>query len=424
MGRNFVYIIVLLLCNITVNAFDNRYVFKKLNNEDGLTYNTVHDIAQEESGIIWFATKQGLNSYDSYNIKRYYREDGQGIPSNFTTSLLITKNNRLFVGTDRGAIEYNRRLDRFEALLIDGNELPGVTTFCETTNGIILIGTHRGIYTYYPTQNKIIKFISLQDENITSIAESNANSFFVTTSSGVYILNSDGVLLEYYNTTNSPGLSTNLINKVFIDKNKNYWIGTDNGGLYLFDNSNKSFSKVRLAETDQAETKVVRDIEEDSSGNIWICSELGVFILNPETNESINIQHSLEKSEYSLNDNATYCVFRSKEDIMWIGTYFGGINYTNLSNFKGFFNIYPGDGKNELRGKAVNKIFKDSKGILWVATEDGGVCSFDTGKKEVINYYQHKGKNSLSSNNIHAICEDKNGNIWFGHFMTGIDIFK
>ncbi|WP_163326073.1 hybrid sensor histidine kinase/response regulator transcription factor [Draconibacterium mangrovi] len=424
MCRGITYVLVFLLLGFSAKAIEKRYVFKKLNNENGLTYNTVHDIAQEESGIIWFATKQGLNKYDSYNIRRYYQEDNVGIPSNFFNSILITKNNRLFAGTDRGLIEYNRRFDRFEPLLFEGNNLPGIRTLFETSDGVVLIGTFRGIFAYHPKQNEIIKFISLQNENITSIAESDTKTLYVSTNSGIYVLNTDGVLQEYFNTGNTPELLTNIINKIYIDKAGNYWIGTENRGLYRYDKLQDKFSKVRLAESDQDETTVVRDIEEDSEGNIWICSEIGIFILDPSTFESVNIQHSLESSEYSLNDNATYCVFRSKEDMIWIGTYFGGINYTNLSNFKGFFNIYPGDGDNELRGKAVNKLYKDSNGILWIATEDGGVCTFNTETKEILNYYQHRGSEGLSSNNIHAICEDRNGDIWFGHFMTGIDIFN
>lgn len=424
MGRGVIYLFVLLLLSISADAIENRYVFKKLNNENGLTYNTVHDIAQEESGIIWFATKQGLNKYDSYNIRSYYRENNVGIPSNFFTSVLITKNNRLFAGTDGGVIEYNRRFDKFEPLLFEETNLPGITTLFETSDGVVLIGTYQGIYAYHPKQNSIIRFISLQNASITSIAESDIKTLYVTTNSGVYVVNTDGVLLEYFNSENTSELHTNIINKIYIDKAGNYWVGTENRGLYLYNKLQNKFSKVRLAESDQDETTVVRDIEEDSEGNIWICSEIGIFILDPSTFKSVNIQHSLENSEYSLNDNATYCVFRSKEDMMWIGTYFGGINYTNLSNFKGFFNIYPGDGENELRGKAVNKLYKDSSGILWIATEDGGVCTFNTETKEILKYYQHKGNDGLSSNNIHAICEDKNGNIWFGHFMTGIDIFN
>ncbi|WP_319268506.1 two-component regulator propeller domain-containing protein [uncultured Draconibacterium sp.] len=355
-------------------AIEKRYVFNKLSNENGLTYNTVKDIAQEESGIIWFATKQGLNKYDSYNIESYYKEDNVGIPSNFFTCLLITKDNHLFAGTNKGLIKYNRRFNNFEPLLFKGSPIRKINSLTESNSGTILIGTNRGIFCYYPNEEMIVKFVSLKDKHITSIAEYNLDEFIVTSNSGLYFINSDGVLLEYYDKNNTRDLPTHHFMKAYIDSKKDCWLGTYNDGLYKFNRKEKTFQKELLAEIDQAETKVVRDIEEDLDGNLWVCSELGIFILNLETNESVNIQHSLEKSEYHLNDNATYCLFHSHEDIMWIGTYFGGVNYTNLNNSKGFYNIYPGDNENELHGKAVNKLYKDSKGILWIATEDGGVC--------------------------------------------------
>ena len=421
----FTYIFILFLTiAFAGNAIEKPYVFKKLNNQDGLSYNTVHDIAQEESGIIWFATKQGLNKYDSYHIERYYKEDKVGIPSNFTTCLLITKNNRLFIGTDKGLIEYNRRFNKFNAILYNESPLPDITSLTETSNGVILIGTLQGIFAYHPSKGTVVKFVSLQNDFISSILEWQPNEFLVTSHSGVCVVTSDGLLLEYYNQSNTASLPTNIIVKAYKDRDGNCWIGTNNSGLFLFDKEHKLFKRIRLAESEMAETMVVHDIEEDLRGNIWISGEQGIFILNTKTHQAINIQHSLEKSEYNLNDNATYPLFRSKEDIMWIGTYFGGVNYTNLNNSKGFYNIYPGDGKNELPGKAINKLYKDSKGILWIATEDGGVCSFDPKTKNIFNNWKKGTDNALSSNNIHAICEDRDGNIWFGHFMTGIDIYN
>ncbi|MCG8310645.1 MAG: response regulator [Cytophagales bacterium] len=421
-------VIVLAILYILLSAGESsgkdRYVFKRLNNEDGLSYNTIMDIAQEESGIIWFASKQGLNKYDSYHIKNYYREDSVGLPSNFTTSLLVTSDDRLFIGANQGLAEYNRRFDIFDPLLYDGKNLPAVNTIFESENGTILIGTVNGIFAYYPDQEMMVKLISLQNQSITSMVEYEVGLFMVTSTSGVYVVNSDGILLEYYNKTNTPSLPTNWLTKIYLDTSGKYWIGTGNEGLFQFDKSQNEFSRFELAEFDLAETKVIRDIEEDHEGNIWVTSELGIFIIDNETNDAINIQHSLEKSEYYLSDNAVYCLFRSKEDIMWIGSYFGGVNYTDLRNQKGFYNIYPGDNANELRGKAVNKLYKDSEGKLWIATEDGGACTFDTESKEILNYFQSNDINGLSSNNIHAICEDKNGHIWFGHFMTGIDIYN
>ena len=161
--RNAIYIaIVSLLVSLSSVAFESKYVFKKLNNENGLTYNTVNDILQEPSGIMWFATKQGLNRYDSYRIKKYYKEDEIGIPSNFFTCLLISSENQLYAGTDQGLIVYNRRYDNFSPVLFEDKSLPGIVTLSESKSGVILIGTEQGIFAHYPKQNKVIKFISLR----------------------------------------------------------------------------------------------------------------------------------------------------------------------------------------------------------------------------------------------------------------------
>jgi ligand-binding sensor domain-containing protein/signal transduction histidine kinase/DNA-binding response OmpR family regulator len=413
-----------IVFSISAKGIDSPYLFKKLNNEDGLTYNTVHDIAQDSSGIIWLTTKQGLNKYDSYHIKNYYKDDDVGMSSNFLTCLLVNHNNCLFVGSDEGLVEYNRTYDNFSPVTYNGNNLPTIWTLTESNSGQLLIGTNQGVFVYHPELNIVTKFVSLQKEQIFSIVESEEGVFWMATFSGIFILNSDGVLLEYFDTQNSNTLPTNKISRIYKDSKGTFWVGTENGGLLFYNKKEKVFTKVGLSDNEQAETRVVRDIDEDLEGNLWIATESGVFIVDGKDHKTINIRHSLEKSEYYLSDNAVYCLFRSKENIMWIGTYFGGVDYTNLSSQKGFYNIYPGEGKNELRGKAVNKIYKSSDGKLWIATEDGGVCIFNTKTKNIIKYFQHVEGNSLSSNNIHAICEDKYGNILFGHFMTGIDIYN
>lgn len=413
-----------MLIFLYAGAFESKYIFKKLSNENGLTYNTINDILQEPSGIMWFATKQGLNRYDSYKIKKYYREDDIGIPSNFFTSLLFTSDDQLYAGTDFGLVVYNKTYDNFSPVLYESKNIEGIVTLTESKSGVILIGTEQGIYAYYPKQDKVIKFHSLQNEHIFSIVERKADQFLVATNSGMYIINSEGVLLEYFNKSNTNSLTTNFITRIYKDKKGNVWVGTDNNGLFQFNEETKFFSKVNLTEFDLAESKVIRDIDEDGKGNIWIASEQGIFILDPGKRESKNIQFSLEKSYYHLSDNAVYCLFRSAEDIMWIGTYFGGVDYTDLKNRKGFYNIYPGESENEFHGKAINKLYKDSNGILWIATENGGICSLDLKTMTIRDYYQHGGTNSLSSNNIHSICEDNHGNIWFGNFMAGIDILN
>lgn len=420
--RTTLLLVISLVWSFTVYSADQLFVFKKLQSRDGLSYNTVLDIQQESSGIIWFATKQGLNKYDSYRIKKYYVEDACGLPSNIIQCMLVTHDDQLYAGTEMGLCVYDRKNDVFTQLACEGEMIPNTISLFETSTGTIYVGTHAGIYAIYPKEEKIIKLISVQQESVYSISEIDGK-IFAGTFSGIYVLNYDGVLLEYFNSQNTSSLPTNKVSCVYKDRNNKIWVGTDNAGLFAFSRETRSFENIKLIDKDLPEGKVIRDITEDKNGKIWIAGEFGIFIYDAVSEKAINIQHSLEKSDYHLNDNATYCLFLSAENIMWIGTYFGGVNYTILDNQKSFYNIYPGNEENELRGKAVSRIYKSSDKLIWIATEDGGVCSFDRDSKKIVSYLQHKPGAGLSSNNIHSICEDKYGRMWFGHFMTGIDIY-
>ncbi|MBC7861977.1 MAG: hypothetical protein IAF38_03330 [Bacteroidia bacterium] len=64
----------------------------------------------------------------------------------------------------------------------------------------------------------------------------------------------------------------------------------------------------------------------------------------------------------------------------------------------------------------VSCITQDSRGYMWIGTNNGGVALFD-GK--TFSYFTKE--NGLSNNNISAICEDKQGNIWIGTVNSGLD---
>jgi sugar lactone lactonase YvrE len=65
--------------------------------------------------------------------------------------------------------------------------------------------------------------------------------------------------------------------------------------------------------------------------------------------------------------------------------------------------------KDGLSSNFINCFLKDSKGYIWIGT-DNGLNRFDGAHF----YIFKKGKDSLSllNNSVHSICEDRNGNIW------------
>ncbi len=68
-----------------------------------------------------------------------------------------------------------------------------------------------------------------------------------------------------------------------------------------------------------------------------------------------------------------------------------------------------------LAGITVTSILQDSRGYIWIGTQDGGVSKFDG--KEFVSYRK---KNGLGDNWINCMFEDKQGNIWFGTENNGI----
>ncbi|MFZ4435946.1 MAG: histidine kinase [Flavobacterium psychrophilum] len=78
-------------------------------------------------------------------------------------------------------------------------------------------------------------------------------------------------------------------------------------------------------------------------------------------------------------------------------------------------NITTNDG---LPNNSVYSVFKDSRGILWIGT-DNGVSKSVNGT--LTNYYI---SNGLAHNSCWAIAEDRNNNLWFGSHGGGITFYN
>jgi serine phosphatase RsbU (regulator of sigma subunit) len=70
----------------------------------------------------------------------------------------------------------------------------------------------------------------------------------------------------------------------------------------------------------------------------------------------------------------------------------------------------------------IRLAFEDSRGVLWVGTQGGGLNRLDPGSSE-FNHYRHDPDDptSISTDHVFAIHEDRAGVMWFGTFGGGIN---
>ena len=125
-------------------------------------------------------------------------------------------------------------------------------------------------------------------------------------------------------------------------------------------------------------------------------------------------------ADTGLDSMEINAIAQTKDGYIWVGSYSGLYRYDGYK-----FSVSNLDS----RIKNVMVLFVDSKGRLWIGTNDSGVGCYDLETGEVVFYNTEKG---LPSDSIRAIAEDNNGDIYVASIRelsritaTGsIDVFE
>ncbi|MFV0378653.1 MAG: two-component regulator propeller domain-containing protein [Mangrovibacterium sp.] len=418
----FLPLIFLILSQSNLWGVDKK--FQRFTSEKGLSHNTVYDIEQDHNGFIWIATVEGLNRYDSYNFKVYYSEkNNHSIPSNEIRSLLVCSNGRLFVGTAGGLCIFNPDYDNFTTIKQDGQSLGAISDIFESADGNILVSAATGVFRL--SADGEVKLRLPLEPQMNGLQEDSLKNFWAFKGQRLFNFDKDGKLLNTY-FVKQNGLPDNIpspISSILVDSKNRLWVGTYRDGALFLDSQTGKFRKIplKVLVSDNHPMYYVRAIMEDKNGLFWIGTEKGLFIYNFETHNYEHYTQSFDPSKSSINDNAIYKIFSSRENIVWLGTYFGGLNYYEPIS-AGFKTIKPGINEGDLKGKAISQIMIGPDEKFWFATEDAGIAIADEQKrsfKHILNTPQ-PGNVKISSN-VHALTYDKEGYVWSGNFMGGIN---
>jgi signal transduction histidine kinase/ligand-binding sensor domain-containing protein/DNA-binding response OmpR family regulator len=423
----FIFILVALafFSSIVPVFADNTYYLRSLQVEDGLSQNMVYCILQDSQGFMWFGTQDGLNRYDGQNVKVYKKDpkDPKSIGSNGLFSLIEDDDKNLWIGTTNGVYIYNPALDSFsrlETATDDGTRVEGIARYLyKDKSGVIWIAVmDQGVFRIgRDGKMKLYSLISrkgIPATNIRSlVVDSQGNVWVATYGSGLFCLNPKSGSTEQYLLSVENSAGSEDINDVYLLNEKKLIAGTVDEGAQYFDIEKKQFEPFMVKDA-SGQKLFVRKIMRSNDGLIWLCTETGVYIFNPRTNETTNLRH-INSDPYSLSDNAVHSFYQDREDGIWIGTFFGGVNYIGKSS-SNFEKYYPVLGKNSISGKSISEFCQDDKGFIWIGTEDAGLNKFNPVNKNFENGF-------IPAKNIHALMY-RNSELWIGTFADGLYILN
>lgn len=405
-------------------SVEEHYYFKNLSIRNGLSQNTVNAILQDRKGFMWLGTKDGLNRYDGLSFRKFKHDaaNPRSIGNCFITSLYEDFNGNIWVGTDAGVYIYYPEKEAFEEFDCQSLEKTrierSVSMIAGDKQGRVWIAVEAQGMFCYDTRQKLLRNYPLSEisSNIKCFTfDSGGTLWLGFYGDGLYYSKDDLATVHPYGSPEDGKreFEGGVITKIVQGNYNCLYIGSVKEGVSEL---NLTSGQVRnlLAIDESGESIFCRDLLPYSDNELWIGTESGIYIYNLRTAQFIHLRASLYDS-YSLSDNAIYALYKDREEGLWIGSYFGGVDYYPRQ-YTYFAKYYPKNIANSLHGKRVREFCRADDGTLWIGTEDGGLNHFNPKTKEF-----HFFEPSAGFTNIHGLCMD-GSHLWVGTFSKGLRV--
>lgn len=333
----------LTLLFFTVNfGFAQSYDYVHLTINDGLSSSEVYQVFQDSKGFIWFATDNGVNRYNGYEMQRF--TVNEGLSDNTILEIFEDYKNRIWFYSNETKLSFFledtivqfKHNDRISKTLTGSSIFVKQSLYVDTCNtvyfsfwtnnrGTIRITDDGEVHMYDPKYNILINnnhsfinrmntindtlLIHFEDEDwsVKMHVDLPYNYRFAYYSDSVLFLSSSNTL---YKIKNGICVEERYFEKEVIWISYEYgelWVGTYKG-VYCFNEGNISSKPSRFLLKDYSVSSVLIDKEK----GYWFSTlEDGVYYLPNINIESLNINNS------ALTYPKVSCVYSDSMQILF-----------------------------------------------------------------------------------------------------------
>jgi ligand-binding sensor domain-containing protein/signal transduction histidine kinase len=423
----------------------NNGKFRSYTVRDGLPSDSVFGLGLDSKENLWISTSRGLARLSAGKVETLTGRDGFPdtlfLRVNLTVNCYEDHRGTLWLNTPTSLLAYrDGSVARYQKKTVLSN--PTIQALHEDAGGTLWIATAGGLNSF--VNGKFTKYNVSADHdenNILLIREDREGSLWLATGKG--IARFAGGKFERYQ--HSDGLSDNTVQDMLIDREGSIWVSTFGGGVDRFrdekfvtyssrvglsyDNVESVFEDRggaiwigtsfgalnRLANgvITQFENRRgpplvdVRALGEDREGTLWIGSQRGLYTLRGGT---ITTRSHVVNGEPDLAGGA-FLLRRSGE---WLV----GSRNQLLLHRGGKFITLGAIGARQNAGDAIDALFEDSRGRVWVGTQ-GGMYWYSGGHLERVGP-----ERGFPAEWAMAFHEDADGVVWIGTWGEGIFRYK
>lgn len=412
---------------ITVESRDITVVdgddiaFGRVENTQEFLPSRVGQIAQDDTGFMWFGTQYGLYRFDGYSHMAFAgdpraRNQLGGV---FVHAVSDDASGRLWISTDQGLDIFDPRTGRFSrvATLPDAAV---IQSFYEDRSGVMWLCTTAGLYGL-DARGATIAHIRAEANTPDSLASNDVKFATQDRAGTLWIASSAG--LEAIDRKRGRVIARVPLREPreigFVeDRAGLFWIHHAGGsGLSSFDVSNRTLTRYRFV--DGAGQPMARfgifTALRDRDGGVWLGTG-GAGLLHLDAGRQRFVRYRNNSGDpQSLSGDDISALFQDREGDIWVALHGEQINL--FSARKASFRKLP-PRPASLRSRSermVNAVMEVDDRSLWISYM-GMLLAVDghSGRREDL-----RGKLGLQSDVI-SMATDARGRIWLGTVGTGI----
>lgn len=451
-----------------------NYKFQQLSVDEGLKNSRVVSVVQDKEGYMWMATHNGLDKFNGTDIKHYSLSASDSVFSNddIINCLVTSDKYDILCGTKNGNLySYHRKLDIFQKVLPNeqNNTLFNIYAIHADNENNIWIGTTGGLYHFHSPSARLTAVDEIS-QGVNAIIPADENNIWIGSARGLHLLNKETNKTEAFNADEQLKDHLSKVDILTLySHNNNLFVGTRRSEVTKLSYKKNEIKMIAQQSFNTDEKNYpVTDIlcSPDQENYVIAIDGIGIFI----SDKNLKITESYVSNDNDLNalsSNGVYELCYSKDNILWVATYGGGINFADPN--KKQFNIsrrIPHI-NNSLRNNAVNSIVEHNNNIwfgtktgisiynfnddrwkhipslkrnlqtpfhvmsmcighdnsIWTATYGRGLIKIDpkSGKRQQIQKYS-SGKYKTETNHLYQVISDSQGRIWTGGIWGGLSV--
>lgn len=382
-----------------------QMVFRKIDDQNGLSDNDVQCIYKDQRNFVWIGTASGLNLLDGSSLTVFTNETNNknSISNNNIQAITEDRSGLLWIGTGEGLNIFDPRLNKFSIVPLPGfnnYQKDNIKSLAVDKKNNVFIGTSNGLFIYSATTKKISPIIfpgygtdSIRNNNITRLALDTEDLLWISTYNGLWSYSEKSHKISHEISAENEPLFKPIFTCILIDHTGKLWTGIWDSVLIEFNPVTKKITNHLIPGIEKILS--IAEIKQPGGNYIFWLNGIGIGF-DPSANKVIHF--SKPTGLPGFPDANT--LYTSGDNWLWMGTA-KGLYYYNPAKTLIKVTLFP----STTTGQSIS-IREWGKQLLVSGSDSSFLKSFDENLNIINNYSSGLSKKAISCLSLQQLSQN------------------